>query len=441
MSGEIVVNVLVRVAPGREAEFLEVMRVDAIESRKEPGCSCFHVSRSTDERTYMFYEVYADASAVEHHKRTPHYKRWNDFRESGGIEKQHNTVCEGVYVGAVPPSSASSSPGARSASPGAPGSAPSSGGGAKHGGNNYDVSMEPPRRGHSTPPSGFGHPRGFAEEPIRPGTLSNFGRGGVRHVRKGGVSVGKDTLAFYEGGLAPSHGPVKFGHESIQNHDEGKGKDNTRKIAMESRTNFNGCGPLPDDGSEAPRRRPSLDGPRNFDGMRLADDAADEYSPERRRRLPGQEHPWSAQLETRDHFDGMGLKKWDGRGHNPDQPIRTPDPHHPWSHQSNVTANFDGMSLTSSPNKESPPPRTTTAPFDNAHEHGHVDPHNFPGGHVPSKRRPAAGIAYQGAGSPSGGSSPGSNGSPGRPGLVAGRDAAGASRKASPTIRRGGERI
>ena len=174
--------------------------------------------------------------------------------------------------------------------------------------------------------------------------------------------------------------------------------------------------------------------------MRLADAAADEYSPERRR-LPGQEHPWSAQLETRDHFDGMGLKKWDGRGHNPDQPIRTPDPHHPWSHQSNVTANFDGMSLTSSPNKESPPPRTTTAPFDNAHEHGHVDPHNFPGGHVPSKRRPAAGIAYQGAGSPSGGSSPGSNGSPGRPGLVAGRDAAGASRKASPTIRRGGERI
>lgn len=160
MSGEIVVNVLVRVAPGREAEFLEVMRVDAIESRKEPGCSCFHVSRSTDERTYMFYEVYADASAVEHHKRTPHYKRWNDFRESGGIEKQHNTVCEGVYVGAVPPSSASSSPGARSASPGAPGSAPSSGGGAKHGG-------EQLRRLDGAPPPRALHPPLRVRPPAR----------------------------------------------------------------------------------------------------------------------------------------------------------------------------------------------------------------------------------------------------------------------------------
>ena len=38
MSGEIVVSVLVQIAPGREEEFLEVMRHDAVESRKEPGC-------------------------------------------------------------------------------------------------------------------------------------------------------------------------------------------------------------------------------------------------------------------------------------------------------------------------------------------------------------------------------------------------------------------
>lgn len=36
-NNEVVVCVKVTIAEGYEAEFLEVMRVDAIESRKEPG--------------------------------------------------------------------------------------------------------------------------------------------------------------------------------------------------------------------------------------------------------------------------------------------------------------------------------------------------------------------------------------------------------------------
>ena len=64
MDRPICVSVLVVVAEGRESEFLEVMRQDAIESRKEPGCMCFHVSAAPDPRTYMFYEVYADGDAV-----------------------------------------------------------------------------------------------------------------------------------------------------------------------------------------------------------------------------------------------------------------------------------------------------------------------------------------------------------------------------------------
>ena len=93
MDRQICVSVLVVVAEGRESEFLEVMRQDAIESRKEPGCMCFHVSAAPDPRTYMFYEVYADGDAVAFHKSTKHYAAWDAFLNGGGIERQHNTVC------------------------------------------------------------------------------------------------------------------------------------------------------------------------------------------------------------------------------------------------------------------------------------------------------------------------------------------------------------
>lgn len=46
----------------------------------------------------MFYEVYEDEAAVAHHKSTPHYNAWNEFRCSGAVEQQENTVCTGVYV-------------------------------------------------------------------------------------------------------------------------------------------------------------------------------------------------------------------------------------------------------------------------------------------------------------------------------------------------------
>ena len=57
MSGEVVISVNAIVAPGREQEFLHVMSTAASESRMEPGCVCFHVSKLPGERAYMFYEV------------------------------------------------------------------------------------------------------------------------------------------------------------------------------------------------------------------------------------------------------------------------------------------------------------------------------------------------------------------------------------------------
>ena len=177
------------------------MRHDAVESRKEPGCVCFHVSKCLDERTYMFYEVYRDHTAVTNHKLTPHYKRWNDFRDSGGVERQQNTVAEGVYIGdhaSAPGSPASLSP---RAAPGAPNTEATT---TTSCASTLAEDRPPLPRVSVTP-------RGLAEEPIRPGTLSNFGRGGVRHVKKGSphqVSPNSETtLRFYEGGLAPNKDP------------------------------------------------------------------------------------------------------------------------------------------------------------------------------------------------------------------------------------------
>ena len=151
----------------------------------------------------MFYEVYRDHTAVTNHKLTPHYKRWNDFRDSGGVERQQNTVAEGVYIGdhaSAPGSPASPQPA------GSPGS-------SKHGGNNYDVVREHPRRGQTAAPEGFGHPRGLAEEPIRPGTLSNFGRGGSprqKRIAPSGISQQRDHPALLRGRPRPEQGTRAF---------------------------------------------------------------------------------------------------------------------------------------------------------------------------------------------------------------------------------------
>jgi len=108
LKGEIVITVKVKVAWGRVAEFLRVMREDALESRKEPGCVCFHVSALEGEREFMFYEVYKNEAAVTKHKETPHYAKWDAFRKSRdkegtvAIEREEKVIATGVYIDAVP---------------------------------------------------------------------------------------------------------------------------------------------------------------------------------------------------------------------------------------------------------------------------------------------------------------------------------------------------
>ena len=69
------VFVTVKVPDDKKEEFLKVMEVDVVESRKEEGCISFDLCDQGDG-VYSFYEVYKDAEAAAHHKTLPHYMGW-----------------------------------------------------------------------------------------------------------------------------------------------------------------------------------------------------------------------------------------------------------------------------------------------------------------------------------------------------------------------------
>ena len=77
---------------------------------------------------------------------------------------------------------------------------------------NYDwtrrkTSRSAPKR--RKPPADFGHPRGFAEDPVREGCYSNFGKGGVRHASaRWDRARRKAAASNSKGGLEPT----RWGH-------------------------------------------------------------------------------------------------------------------------------------------------------------------------------------------------------------------------------------
>ena len=62
---------------GEEDAVEKILRENSAESRREPGCRTFAVSRSTEEpRTYVLYEEYDDEAAFEAHRTSDHFKRY-----------------------------------------------------------------------------------------------------------------------------------------------------------------------------------------------------------------------------------------------------------------------------------------------------------------------------------------------------------------------------
>ena len=76
----------VEIKPDRLDEFKKAIAIDAAGSRLEPGCFRFDVLADPENPCkFTFYECYTDMDAVAFHAASPHFKVWNDFRESGGV--------------------------------------------------------------------------------------------------------------------------------------------------------------------------------------------------------------------------------------------------------------------------------------------------------------------------------------------------------------------
>ena len=93
------VVVQAEIKPDRMDEFLEMIKNNAENSRKEPGCIRFDVLRSQDDpNKFTFVEIYTGMDAVDYHKKQPHYAAWNDFKESGGTVSSVSLKNDGEFV-------------------------------------------------------------------------------------------------------------------------------------------------------------------------------------------------------------------------------------------------------------------------------------------------------------------------------------------------------
>ena len=73
------VCVRMEVDPSKLEAFAELVRFNAANSRKEPGCIRFDVLRAADQPLlFRLHEIYKDEAAFAAHQQTAHYARWKN---------------------------------------------------------------------------------------------------------------------------------------------------------------------------------------------------------------------------------------------------------------------------------------------------------------------------------------------------------------------------
>ena len=71
------VCVRMEVAPDKLDAFVDLVRFNAANSRREPGCLKFDVLRSAENPLlFRLHEVYRDEAGFAAHQATAHYARW-----------------------------------------------------------------------------------------------------------------------------------------------------------------------------------------------------------------------------------------------------------------------------------------------------------------------------------------------------------------------------
>ena len=63
-----------KVKPGKQVEFEELARKLVEKTNEEPGVNHYHLHKNEDGQTYVFYELYEDHTAREHHLTTDHFR-------------------------------------------------------------------------------------------------------------------------------------------------------------------------------------------------------------------------------------------------------------------------------------------------------------------------------------------------------------------------------
>jgi quinol monooxygenase YgiN len=81
--------VTIRVRPEAAEEFrAKILAAAATAVRAEPDCLRFEVAQDeADPATFVLFEVYTDAAALEHHHSTPHFLRFQEETKSMVLEK------------------------------------------------------------------------------------------------------------------------------------------------------------------------------------------------------------------------------------------------------------------------------------------------------------------------------------------------------------------
>ena len=79
----VVLNVHFQAAPGREEEVANQLKALVAPTRNEAGCLKYLLHRDPENAgKFMFYEEFADESALQAHVQTPHFQAWVQYQAS-----------------------------------------------------------------------------------------------------------------------------------------------------------------------------------------------------------------------------------------------------------------------------------------------------------------------------------------------------------------------
>jgi quinol monooxygenase YgiN len=82
MAETIVLNVQIEAKEGRQEDLARELNALVAPTREEQGCLAYELHRDPeDDKKFMFYEQFADQTALDTHIDAPYFKRFLSYRE------------------------------------------------------------------------------------------------------------------------------------------------------------------------------------------------------------------------------------------------------------------------------------------------------------------------------------------------------------------------